>query len=73
MLTALVLAPMRVAVLGEARPADQATACSDIANANDALDPATGRAVVVRWFSTAITLVTQSMPRAPQRAAGGTR
>jgi len=69
---AAALRALQIAVLGEARPADQATACSDIANANDALDPATGRAVVVRWFSTAITLVTQSMPRAV-RAAGGTR
>ena len=70
--TAAALRALQIAVLGEARPADQTTACSDIANANDALEPTTGRPAVARWFSTAISIVTQSMPRA-LRAAGGAR
>lgn len=66
---ATALRAVQIAVAGEGRPNDPTIACVDIANANDALDPATGRAAVVRWFSTAIAVVNKSMRSRARGAA----
>lgn len=70
--TATAVRALQIACVGENRPSDLTVACCDIANANDLLERASGQAVVLRWFTTAIGVVTKSL-QPSRRAAGGAR